>query len=48
MIASLPANSTSYGDTGLTSGVTYYYRVVASNVAAGGSGRSVVAVATLE
>jgi titin len=27
----LPSNTTSYADSGLTNGVTYYYRVVASN-----------------
>ena len=27
MIATLAANSTSYSDTGLTPGTTYYYRV---------------------
>ena len=45
VIANLAANSTSYGDTGLTSGTTYSYRVVASNLG-GPSGYSNVASAT--
>jgi len=45
LIATLGANVTSYSDTGLAGGTTYYYRVAATN-AGGSSGYSNVASAT--
>ncbi len=45
VIATLGANATSYQNTGLTSGATYYYRVAASNIG-GSSGYSNVATET--
>lgn len=45
VIATLGANATSYSDSGLTSGATYFYRVSASNLG-GPSGYSNVASAT--
>ncbi|MDC0504115.1 M6 family metalloprotease domain-containing protein [Verrucomicrobiales bacterium] len=45
-IASLPANSTSFGDSGLNASTTYYYRVRAYN--AQGAGTSGVASATTD
>ncbi len=44
-VATLPANTTAYSDSGLSSSTTYYYRVQASNVA-GNSAWSNVASAT--
>jgi hypothetical protein len=44
-IANLSANTTSYSNTGLTSGTTYYYRVIAYTPT-GGSGYSNTASAT--
>lgn len=44
-VATLPANTTTYSDSGLSSSTTYYYRVRASNVA-GNSAWSNVASAT--
>src|SRR5574341_1154140 len=46
-LASLPANSQSHADTGLTCGTTYHYRVYATN-ADGNSGYSNVASATTD
>ena len=44
-LAVLPANTTMYGDGGLTDGVTYWYRVAAEN-SAGASGYSNVVLGT--
>ncbi len=46
-IATLAANTTSYSDTGLTAGTTYYYRVLAANNG-GTSAAASVSTATLE
>lgn len=45
LTSSLPADTTSYSDTGLSGGTTYYYRVKATN-ASGGSDYSNTASAT--
>jgi uncharacterized delta-60 repeat protein len=46
MLATLPANSTSYSDTGIDPATVYYYRVKMTTASAGSSGFSAIASTT--